>query len=117
MGGYKVRQVGGYKVSLSLDFRMWGFIRSNRYFLLPQMGVYKVTLFFHQEIFSQKIFSAKGHLPQMSGYKVTLFFENFSPRFEKFLQKVFLTGFFFKRIQFLCGSWGPEDARYRPDLF
>ena len=23
---------GGYKVSPSLDYRMWGFIRSNRYF-------------------------------------------------------------------------------------
>ena len=69
MGGYKVRQVGGYKVSLSLDFRMWGFIRSNRYVLLPQMRVYKVTLFFDQEIFSQKNFLAKGHFPQMRDYK------------------------------------------------
>ena len=60
MGGYKVRQVGCYKVSLLRDFRMWGFIRSNRYFFVaahiffdqkflfkidekgPQMGVYKV---------------------------------------------------------------------------
>ena len=45
VGGYKVRQGGGYKVSLVRNFRMWAFIRSNRYFLLPQMCDYKVTLF------------------------------------------------------------------------
>ena len=34
VGGYNVRPVGGYKVSLACDFRMWGFIRSNRYFFV-----------------------------------------------------------------------------------
>ena len=39
-GKIKVNTRGGYKVTLFLESRLWGFVRPNRYF--PQAGVYKI---------------------------------------------------------------------------
>ena len=55
-GDYTVRQVGGYNVSFTLDFRMWGFIRSNCYFFVAVMRAYKVTHFFDLLIRQKVIF-------------------------------------------------------------
>ena len=91
---YKVRQVGGYKDSLAWFPHVGLYKVKSVFFLLPQMRVYKVTLFSTKKFFPKKFFKQKVIFRKCVAIRSHFFStRKFYSTFEKISEKVFLTGF------------------------